>query len=211
MISRILNCIYVIFLRFLLTFGVDRQNESVMSYIKADLYRFAASVDLNKAYKIILNEPGFQFAFFLRLASLQPKSAWRKRVHAISYFFHKKYFFKFGYQIPICTRIGKGFQILHFGQIIFNPSAQIGENCTIFPGVTIGQDKDGFSPVIGNKVWIGSNSIIVGGIIIGNNVLIAPGSYVNFNVPDNCLVIGNPGKFIVKSVNITDGYLNNVI
>ena len=64
--------------------------------------------------------------------------------------------------------------------------------------------------MIGNKVWIGTNSVIVGKITIGDNVLIAPNSFVNFDVPSNSIVIGNPGK-IIPSTNATDKYINNEI
>lgn len=211
MISSIKNSFYVLFLRILLKFGIDEGNKSIVLLIESDLYRSIGSRDINKLYKYILRDPGFEFIFFLRLASVRPVSSFRKRIHAFSYYFHKKYFFEYGFQIPINAMIGKGFQILHFGHIIFNPLAKIGDNCTIFPGVTIGQDKHGLAPTIGHDVWIGTNSIIVGGIHIGSNVLIAPGSFVNFDVPDNCLVIGNPGKFILKTEKIIDGYLNNRI
>ena len=57
------------------------------------------------------------------------------------------------------------------------------------------------------KSGFGANAVIVGKINIGNNVLIAPNSYVNFDVPDNSIVIGNPGKIIHKD-NATEGYIN---
>ena len=49
------------------------------------------------------------------------------------------------------------------------------------------------SPTIGNRVYIGINATVVGNIHIGNDVLIAPNSYINFNVPDHSIGIGNPG------------------
>ena len=66
------------------------------------------------------------------------------------------------------------------------------------------------APVIGDFVWMGTNSVIVGGIKIGNDVLIAPGSFVNFDVPDNSLVIGNPGKIVPKD-QPTKNYITNVL
>jgi len=64
------------------------------------------------------------------------------------------------------------------------------------------------SPVLGDFVWVGINAAIVGNVRIGNDVLIAPNSYINFDVPDHSIVIGNPGKIIHKE-NATEGYINN--
>jgi serine O-acetyltransferase len=129
-------------------------------------------------------------------------------VHALSYLCHKKYFYKYGYQIPISTKIGRGFQLLHFGNIVFNPATIIGNNCTVAQGVLIGQNKRG-TPIIGNSAWIGANAILVGDIKIGNNVLIAPGAFINKDVPDDCLVIGNPSNVFIKTSDIINGYIVN--
>ncbi len=77
--------------------------------------------------------------------------------------------------------------------------------------MTIGQENRGKrkgAPIIGNSVWIGVNATIVGHITIGDDVLIAPNSYVNCDVPSHSVVFGNP--CIVKSKeNATEGYVNN--
>ncbi|MGR5928590.1 hypothetical protein ACT7C2_13675 [Bacillus pacificus] len=65
-------------------------------------------------------------------------------------------------------------------------------------------------PIIGNKVWIGANSTVVGNVKIGDNVLIAPNTYVNFDVPSDSIVIGSPAK-VIENKNATDGYVNNVV
>ena len=65
-------------------------------------------------------------------------------------------------------------------------------------------------PKIGNNIWIGVNVTIVGNIEIGNNVLIAPNSFVNIDIPDNSIVIGNPCKIIFKE-NATEDYINNKV
>lgn len=116
-------------------------------------------------------------------------------------------------QIPPNTEIGKGFYIGHSGRIIINPATVLGKNINISTGVVIGQENRGKRkgvPVIGNNVWIGANSVIVGNIKIGDDVLIAPLSFVNFNVPSHSVVIGNPAKIIAKD-NATDQYINNKI
>lgn len=116
-------------------------------------------------------------------------------------------------QIPYNTKIGSGFYIGHFGRIIINPTATLGKNINIATGVTIGQENRGKrkgTPTIGDNVWIGANSVIVGKIKIGNDVLIAPLSYVNFDVPDHSIVIGNPAR-IIKKEEATKDYINRTI
>lgn len=116
-------------------------------------------------------------------------------------------------QIPSEVKIGEGFYIGHCGRIIINPKVVLGKNINIATGVTIGQENRGKRkgcPKIGNDVWIGTNSVIVGNITVGNDVLIAPLTYVNFNVPDHSIVIGNPAKIIHRE-NATEGYINRKV
>ena len=116
-------------------------------------------------------------------------------------------------QIPPNTKIGKGFYIGHCGRIIINHKVIIGKNCNIATGVTIGQENRGKRegcPTIGDSVWIGTNSVIVGNIKIGNDVLVAPLAYVNFNVPDHSIVIGNPATIIPRK-NATEKYIEKTV
>ena len=95
--------------------------------------------------------------------------------------------------------------------ITINPEVIIGNNVNIHKGVTIGRENRGKrkgTPVIGDDVWIGINSTIVGAVKIGNDVLIAPNAFVNFDVPDHSIVIGNPAKIIHRD-SATEGYINN--
>ncbi|HJS00826.1 MAG TPA: serine acetyltransferase [Flavobacterium sp.] len=103
-------------------------------------------------------------------------------------------------QIPESTTINKGFRICHFGNIVVNPGTVIGKNFNISQGVTIGhaEGKRKGCPKIGNNVSIQSNAVIVGGITIGDDVFIAPNAFVNFDVPNGAIVLGNPGKIILK-------------
>ena len=120
---------------------------------------------------------------------------------------------KYHFQIPYDTNIGKGFYLAHFGRVIIHPKAVIGYNVNVSTGVVIGthfRGKRKGAPTIGNFVWIGANAVIVGNINIGNNVLIAPGAYVNFDVPDGSIVIGNPG-LIRRAPGATLSYINNTI
>lgn len=66
------------------------------------------------------------------------------------------------------------------------------------------------APVIGNEVWIGINAAIVGNVTIGDDVLIAPNSYVNCDVPSHSIVFGNP-CIIKHRENATEGYINRKV
>lgn len=116
-------------------------------------------------------------------------------------------------QIPASVKIGDGFYIGHSGRIIINPAVVLGKNINIATGVTIGQENRGTRkgvPTIGDYCWIGTNAVIVGNIKIGSDVLIAPLSFVNFDVPDHSIVIGNPAKIIHKE-GATEGYINRTV
>lgn len=118
---------------------------------------------------------------------------------------------KRGIEISCKTKIGKGLYLGHVYNITINPAVVIGENCNIHKGVTIGQENRGIRkgvPTIGNEVWIGMNATVVGSITIGDDVLIAPNSFVNQDVPSHSVVIGNP--CIIKSKrNATEDYINH--
>lgn len=120
---------------------------------------------------------------------------------------------KYGVDIPARTKIGPGFKIEHLYGIVLNPDVVIGKNCNIYNGTTIGKEKRGKRigcPQIGDEVWIGANAVIVGKISIGNDVLIAPGAYVNFDVPSHSIVLGNPAK-VIERADATTEYIKNKI
>lgn len=119
---------------------------------------------------------------------------------------------KHGIEIDYPVKIGPGLFIAHPYGITINDNCVIGNNCNIHKGVTIGQENRGKrkgTPIIGDRVWIGMNSTIVGNIRIGNGVLIAPNSYLNCDVPNNSIVIGNPARIIYRE-NATEQYINNI-
>lgn len=148
---------------------------------------------------------------------------WRKA----GYYYHKKpksilsYFWnirlwnltkKTQITIPSEVECGKGLYIGHLGRIIIHPDVKLGENVNIATGVTIGQTNRGKRkgvPQIGNKVWIGTNAVIVGNITIGDDVMIAPNSFVNCDVPAHSIVVGNPAVISHRD-NATDGYINKI-
>ena len=177
--------------------------------IKADLYRHDGLSGLKGLLKGLFI-PGFRYMFLLRKASGSSKFSLKGLFYNLLLFRYRN---KYGFQIYPSTQIGEGFYIGHPGTIVINGKAKIGNNCNITHGVTIGQANRGKLkgyPTLGDQVWMGTGSVIVGNIKIGSNVLIAPNSFVNFDIPDNSLVLGNPAKIISRE-NPVEGYINHIL
>lgn len=175
---------------------------------KKDLYRFYGDKG-ESLPKRLLRPLEIKYIYCMRKAKFakNPLSrGWYKlRLRKISARTH--------IQIPAVTDIGEGLYIGHTGRLIINSKAKIGKNCNLATGVTIGAESRGKrqgAPVIGDEVWIGTNAVVVGNVTIGNDVLIAPLSFVNFDVPAHSIVIGNPGKIIPRE-NATEGYINKKV
>lgn len=90
--------------------------------------------------------------------------------------------------------IGGGLCAGHSFATVVNAN-RIGKNFTVFQNVTVGVSNGG-KPTIGDNVAIYTHSVIVGNISIGNNVVIGASTLINKNIPDNCIVVGNPARII---------------
>src|SRR5690348_5477737 len=103
-----------------------------------------------------------------------------------------------GISIPAEASIGQGLLIHHFGGIIIHSAAIIGENCTIYHGVTLG-DRGGYggAPRIGHRVLIGAGAKLIGEIEVGDDCVIGANAVVHTSVPANHLAVGVPA--VVKS------------
>lgn len=173
--------------------------------IASDLKRYRSELKYNNVLAGFII-PGFRYSYFLRKSTVYPKQTFLGLLYRIILNIYSS---KYGYQINPSTKIGKGLYLGHRGSIIINSQSIIGDYCNLSPGVTIGQTNRGIrkgAPRLGNKVWVGTNAVIVGGITIGDNVLIAPNAFVNHDVPSNSIVIGNPAQIIQKE-NATEGYI----
>lgn len=174
--------------------------------IEADLYRHFGLHGFRGLIKG-LSYPGFRYTFIFRKISLHKKGSVAWILYKV---LRKRYRFKYGFEINPNAQIGDGFYLTsHIGSVIIG-EVRIGRNCNVGHLVTIGRgiagDRQGFAS-IGDNVWIGTGSVIVGNINIGNDVLIAPNSYINFDVPDHSVVYGNPGK-IIKAKDPTRDHIN---
>jgi serine O-acetyltransferase len=148
-------------------------------------YRLAHAVYISTRNKII------------RTGLMLPFMLWQKLIEILT-----------GISIPASAIIGHSFYIGHFGGVILNAKTIIGNNCNISQGVTIGVsgvDSNRGTPVIGDNVYIGVNSAVVGKINVGNNVLVGACSLVNRDIPNNAVVVGVPARIV--SNRSSQGYI----
>jgi serine O-acetyltransferase len=104
-----------------------------------------------------------------------------------------------GISLPPECEIGDGIYIGHYGSIILEAQARIGHNCSLAQNVTIGTAPSAEgrgAPTIGNRVFIGAHSVIVGKITIGDDAVVCAGSVVNKSVPARAVVMGNPARVV---------------
>lgn len=103
-----------------------------------------------------------------------------------------------GVSLPVSAQIGKGLYVGHFGTIILHSNVKMGKNCSIGPGVIIGTKGQGNqgTPVIGNDVYFGTGSKILGPVLIGDHVKVGANTVVIKDVPVGATVVGVPARII---------------
>ncbi|MEP3332256.1 serine acetyltransferase [Sedimentitalea sp.] len=101
--------------------------------------------------------------------------------------------------IPPQVTLGEGFHIIHAeGSLSIHPDAVIGDRCGVMHNVTIGTNMRSGAPVIGDDVFIGVNSTVLGNIRIGDRVHIGANTAVATNVPSDSTVIGSPARIFPR-------------
>lgn len=146
--------------------------------------------------EVVLCYPGFHAVLFHRVAHwlYQRKLVLLPRM--ISQFSR----FLTGIEIHPGAKIGQGFFIDHGSGVVIGETAEVGDNVTLYQGVTLGgtgKEKGKRHPTIGNNVVIGTGAKILGSFKVGDNVKIGAGSVVNKSVPSDTTVVGVPGRIVL--------------
>ena len=172
-----------------------------MENLRADLARARAVVEGRPLYRSLqaLCAPGFQAVLVYRFGrwALRQPALVRAPLGVIYHALYLLVRICWGIEISRAARIGPGLYIGHLGGITVSRRAVIGRNCALSQQVTIGADAHG-APLIGDDVYIAPGARIFGRIRIGNNVKIGPNAVVGQDIPDNVVVVLDPGYHIVS-------------
>jgi len=166
--------------------------ESIKQDIQAALERDPAATS---AWEVILCYPGFHARQFHRLAHFLYKRRMRLLARIVSHISR----FLTGIEIHPGAKIGDGLFIDHGMGVVIGETAEIGDNCHLYQGVTLGgtsTKRTKRHPTLGNNVVVGAGAKIIGAVTIGDNAKIGAGSVVVSNVPPNATVVGVPGHVV---------------
>ena len=104
-----------------------------------------------------------------------------------------------GIEIHPGAKIGRGMVIDHGMGVVIGETAEIGDNCTLYQGVTLGgtgKDVGKRHPTLGNNVMVGAGAKVLGPFTIGDNTKIAANAVVLEEIPENCTAVGMPAKIV---------------
>lgn len=169
-------------------------------YIKRDLKAvFERDPAAKNTIEVILAYPGFHAIFIHRISH----ALWKLKIPLIPRILSNISRFLTGIEIHPAAKIGAGFFIDHGMGVVIGETAEIGEDCLLYQGVTLGgtgKEKGKRHPTLGNNVVVGAGAKILGPVKIGNYVKIGANSVVLKSVPEYSVVVGVPGKIIKKKV-----------
>lgn len=169
---------------------IDRLNRDIECVFERDP---AATSKL----EVVLNYPGLHAIWAHRLTHRLYQHNMRVLARLISQIA------RFFTQVEIHpgATLGEGLFIDHGCGIVIGETAILGDNVTLYQGVTLGgtgKESGKRHPTLGNNVMVSSGAKVLGNITIGDNAKIGAGSVVLKNVPANSTVVGIPGKVVVQ-------------
>ena len=181
--------------------------------LAADQYRYERGAGFKDFSRQWRRESGFRFTVVMRLCGYLRAQKWsRYGMYHLVLWIHRRMQVKYAAYIDFSTSIGAGLYLGHLCFVVSNTRCEIGENCTLSHGVTLGQthhrSKNPGVPIIGNRVYLGCGAKILGGIRIGDDAVVAPNAVVVSDVPAGAVVGGIPAR--VLSMEGSAGYVSNV-
>jgi serine O-acetyltransferase len=150
------------------------------------------------ALEVVLCTPGVHAIWIHRVAHWLWRAGWPLTGRWLSHVGR----FLTGIEIHPAAVVGPGLFIDHGMGIVVGETAEIGENVSILQGVTLGgtsAKREKRHPTIGDNVMIGAGAAVLGGFTIGAGSRIGAGSVVVREVPENCVVVGVPGRITFRN------------
>lgn len=172
--------------------------KDLKEYLSEDFKRFNENITFKD--KILRNEKWYSWHYLIALRHVEYHLNMNHKIRYLYWFYiYKRMCFNLKIDIKP-NNVGPGFRIMHLGALIrIKKNCRIGKNCTILPGVVIGNkhlENDNSWVYIGDNCYIGLGAKIFGQIMIGNNVTIGANAVVTHDIPDNAIVGGIPAKII---------------
>lgn len=170
----------------------------MFSHLKDDLRAvFDRDPAVRNVFEIFFCYPGFHAMLFYRLSHW----LWTHRCKFWGRFVSHLGRFMTGIEIHPGAQIGRGFFIDHGMGVVIGETAEIGDNCTLYHGVTLGGTswaKEKRHPTLGDNVIIGSGAKILGPFKVGDNSKVGSNSVVVKEVPESATVVGIPGRVVIS-------------
>jgi serine O-acetyltransferase len=145
--------------------------------------------------------PGFRALAIHRIGAWVHDSTRSKIIHAIGKRIYRPLYVyvrnTYTIELPHATKVGRRLLIAHQGGIVIHHSSEIGDDCLIHQGVTMGSARDDTIdryPILGNRVEIGAGAALIGGVVIGDDVRIGPNAVVTMSVPAGSTVVAPPPR-----------------
>ncbi len=169
---------------------LDRIKEDIQSIKERD-------PAAKNTFEIILTYSGLHALVGYRLSHWFYKNKYFTVARVISQFFR----FLTGIEIHPGAKIGKGLFIDHGMGVVIGETTEIGDNCLIYQGVTLGgtgKETGKRHPTLGDNVMVGAGARVLGPFKVGNNVKIAANAVVLEAIPDNSTAVGVPARIIMR-------------
>jgi serine O-acetyltransferase len=147
--------------------------------------------------EILTCYPGLHALWFYRAAH----ALWKRDMPVLPRLISQVGRFFTGIEIHPGATLGEGFFIDHGAGVVIGETAEVGDNVTVYQGVTLGgtgKQTGKRHPTVGDNVVIGAASQLLGSISVGDNVRIGAGSVVVQSVPSDTTVVGNPGRPVIS-------------